>query len=261
MGYEQTYSRNPWQIIKKTAVNLYNHMTYTAVMSVLWLITMLPVGFIGLLFLTEVGNNPIGVLLQLVPIAALYGAFILGPVHCGLYYLAGEIIEDVARLGSLWEGLRQKYALAAKVYAIYSFILLFTIADFYIAFFFFSALSMKIIGIILFYMLLFLLMIGIYLPGFVVRQNNTVSKVFKKAVFVVLDNTILTLVMGAIYLLFPVLACFIKFLFPLLMFGYGGFLQFAGVRTFFGILDKYPDPVSPETNLPEEDGQEYLSDQ
>lgn len=260
MGYEQTFSRNPWQIIKKTAVELYNHMTYTAVMSVLWLITMIPVGFIAILFLTEVGNNPLGALLQLVPITLLYCAFILGPVHCGLYYLAGQIIEDVAQPGSLWKGLRQKYALAAKVYVIYSFILLFTIVDFYIAFFLFSALSMKIIGIILFYMLLFLLMMGIYLPGFIVRQDNTVIKVFKKAVLVVLDNTILTLVMGAIYLLFPVLACFIKFLLPLLMFGYGGFLQFAGVRTFFGILDKYPDPVNQETNLSEEDAREHLSD-
>ena len=258
MGYEQTFSRNPWQIIKKTAVDLYNHMTYTAVMSVLWLITMIPVGFIGILFLTET-ENPIGVLLQLVPIAVLYCAFILGPVHCGLYYLAGEIIEDVARPGSLWKGLRQKYALAAKVYAIYSFILLFTIVDFISLSFVLCAFHEDYRYHPL-YMQLFLLMIGIYLPGFIVRQDNTVSKVFKKAVFVVLDNTILTLVMGVIYLLFPVLACFIKFLLPLLMFGYGGFLQFAGVRTFFGILAKYPDPVSQETNLPEQDGQEHLPD-
>ena len=252
MSYEQTFSRNFLQIIKKTAADLYNHMSYTALISLLWLITMIPIGFVAIVALYEVGNNPIGVLIQLLIITVPFCAFILGPVHCALYYLAGQVIEDVAELKSVWKALRQNYALAAKIYAIYSFLLLFTVVDFYIAFFLFSSLFMKIIGIILFYMQLFLLAMGIYLPGFIMKQQNTMSKVLKKTLFVVMDNTMLTLLMGIAFLLFPVLMWYIKVLIPLLIFGYGGFLQFAGVRTFLGILEKYPDPVDQGTNLPDQ---------
>lgn len=256
MSYEQRFSRNFLQIIKKTAADLYNHMSYTALISLLWLITMIPIGFIVLFgLISEARNNPIGIfilLFQLLLITIPYCAFILGPVHCALYYLAGQVIEDAVELKSVWKVLRQNYALAAKTYAIYVFLLLFTVVDFYIAFFLFSSLFMKIIGIILFYMLLFLLAMGIYLPGFIMKQQNTMVKVWKKTLFVVMDNTMLTLLMGIAFLLFPVLMWYVKILIPLLIFGYGGFLQFAGVRTFLGILEKYPDPVDQGTNLPDQ---------
>lgn len=253
MSYEQTYSRSFVQIIKKTCADLYNHMSYTALISLILFFSAAPPAiFVWKLFEFELINQGqlgmwvvfflLSTMIFLVP----YGAFILGPIQCALYYLGGEILEDQARLRSLWDGLRRNYFLSVKVYAIYLVVVFATITDFYISFFLFQSIFLKIVGIFFLYIFIFLFMIGIYIPGFIVRQDNTVLKILKKAFLLTLDNLPLSLLLSAAYLFLCVLVIFFKPLVSLLMLAYGGFLQFSGLRTFLGLMEKYPDPAPVE---------------
>ena len=142
-----------------------------------------------------------------------------------------------------------------RVYAIYFGTLIFCLVDLLICFFTLNQFAIKIFGFLLFYLFLFLLFWGLYLPGFLVFQKNSLKKVFHKTFLVVLDNTLLTI--GAFLLLILIGLAFSKIT-PLLVFFYGSFVLVVMIHLFNGVLAKYPDPVAP---APEEgDGQEGFLD-
>src|SRR5690554_328572 len=254
MSYEPTYSRSFVEIIKKTCADLYNHMSYTALISLIWFFSAAPLAvFCWTLFQyqLQINQGQLGLWVVMFLLSAMiltvpYGAFILGPIQCALYYLGGEILEDRARLRSFLDGLRLNYFLAVKVYAIYLVVAFATITDFYISFFLFQSIFLKIVGVVFLYIFTFLFMLGTYIPGFIVLQENTALKVLKKAFLLTLDNLPLSLLMSATYLFLCVLGIFFPVLIPLLMLAYGAFLQFTGVRTFLGLMSKYPDPAPVE---------------
>lgn len=244
MAYEKSYSRNILEIIKKTFVSLYNHLGYTALISLIWFFVMVPFGSVlynAIKLHLEQRDNPLGLFLVLFVFLVPYSALLLGPVNCALFYLAGQIEDDMGELKDLWVGFRKHYVLAAKVYAVFAAIFLFTLVDFIISVFVIPSLFLKLIAIILFYIILFQLLLSVYLPGFIVLQDNTVKKVFKKSILLTLDNTPFTLLVGAIMLILGVLPMILPIALPLLVFAYGGFLQFFGIRVFLGLLAKYPE--------------------
>jgi len=153
-----------------------------------------------------------------------------------------QVINDEAELKGWWEGFWKHYWLAAKVYALYTGILLFCLVDLFICFFVLDPFFFKILGFILFYLFLFLVFAILYLPGFLVFQRNTVKKVMKKTLILFLDNTLLTI--GAFFIMILVGIAF-TLLTPLLLFFYGSCLQVLMIHLFHGVMAKYPDPVAP----------------
>jgi len=240
-----TKERNLFVIIKQTVVDIYNHLSYSMLISVLWSFVFIPFAgtiFNALLTALETQDHPLNLLFFLGIIGVPYAAFILGPVLTALYYQMNQVINKEAEFKGLWVGFRKHYWQAAGVYAIYTGVLLFCLFDLVICFFVLEQFTLKILGFFLFYLFLFLLVASLYLPGFIVFQRNTLKKVIKKTLILFMDNTLVTI--GAFLTLLLVGVAF-AFLAPLLLFFYGSFLQVLLIRLFHGVMAKYPDPVAP----------------
>ncbi|NLW56239.1 MAG: hypothetical protein GX050_06435 [Firmicutes bacterium] len=244
MAEKNTKKTNILFILKDAVIDLYNHIGYTMLISVLWFFTILPLGVfllntLRVYFANQ--DNPLGLLLFLLLLAVPYTAFIIGPVHTALFYQMSRVIENEAEFKGLWLGLRKFYWKSAGIYALYMITLLFTLVDILICFFIAEHILIKFVGFFLVYMFLFLLLAGTYLPGFIVLQDNTWKKVYKKTLLLTLDNTLATL---GIQLILLALGIGCTVVTPLVICFYGGFLQITGVRLFQGLMSKYPDPVS-----------------
>ncbi len=229
-------------ILKNAVIDLYNHIGYSMLISLIWFFSVLPLGmffFNSLRIYLETKDNPLSLLIFLLLFAVPYSAFILGPVHAALLYQMEDVIAYEAEIKGLWLGLRKFYRRAAVVYGLYMGAVIFTLVDLLICFFVVDNLLIKFIGFFLLYLLIFLLLTSLYLPSFIVFQDNNWKKVYKKTLLLTLDNTLYTILVHLILLVIGALSTVIA---PLLIFFYGSFLQIMGIRVFRGLLDKYPDP-------------------
>jgi hypothetical protein len=237
-------------ILKDAVIDLYNHIGYTMLISVLWFFTTLFPLMCALDLMYKVyqtsGEAPYGLFFLLLLCAVPYGALIVGPVHTALLYQMSQVIANEAEFKGLWLGLRKFYWKSVGIYALYMLTLLFTLFDVFICFFLAEHIFIKFIGFFLLYLFLFLLLASIYLPGFIVFQNNTWKKVYKKTIVLTLDNTLTTL---GIQLILLALGIGCTVVTPLLIFFYGGYLQITGVRLFHGLMRKYPDPVAADATM------------
>ncbi|HEY8391679.1 MAG TPA: DUF624 domain-containing protein [Capillibacterium sp.] len=242
--------RNLFLILKQSAIDIYNHLGYSLLISVLWcMVVLLPLLLIinpMLQMFLEDTKYPLSLLINLAAFGVPYAAFILGPVHTALFYQMNEVLMNEARFRGFWEGFRKHYWLAARVYALYAGMLIFCFVDLMICFFTLQEFGLKILGCFLIYLFLFLLFWSLYLPGFLVLQKNTLKKVFRKTFLVVLDNIFLTI--GAFLLLVLIGLAFYKII-PLLIFFYGSYVLVVMIHLFNGVLAKYPDPA---VSTPEE---------
>lgn len=248
MSYKKTtYSRNLLVILKESLVGMYNNLGYTLLSSLIWVLVTLPFAvFLMTTLQVELeSENPFGLLFMFACVLLPYGALILGPVNSTLFYLINQASEGWAGLRDLWVGLRTYYRRAAGIYALYFALLLFLLLDIIICFFILTPLFAKVIGIILFYLLIFLLLASVYFSPLIVLQDNNWKKVLKKAFLLTLDNGPFTLFAGIIILAVGIL---FSFFLPLLIFAYGGFLQFYRLKIFYGVMEKYEDNVPAETN-------------
>jgi len=241
--------RNLFLILKRVVIDLYNHLGYSLLISVLWFLPFFPFAvFIhqALRTFLEDTDLPLGLLLFLVAFGLPYVAFILGPVHTALFYQMDKVLNNDAEFKGFWEGLRKHYWLAVRVYALYGGMLIFCLVDLMICFFTLNVFGMKLLGFFLLYLFLFLLFWLLYLPGFIVFQKNSLKKVFQKTFLLVLDNILPTI--GAFLLLVLIGLGFSK-VFPLLVFFYGSCVLLVMIHLFQGVLAKYPDPA---VSVPEE---------
>lgn len=248
---EPSYSCNLFIVLKDTVVDAYNHIGYLLFSSVLWLLVVVPFGtFVLATFQVEqeMGENLFSIFFSLPFIAVLifYIALIIAPVNSALLSQAYKVSEGWGSLRGFWTGLRQNYLQTAKVYLLYGIALYLLMLDIIICFFHLTPFFTKIIGVVLLYLLLFLVLAGFHLPSLIVLQENSVKKVFKKAFLLVLANGPLTLLAVIILLLIGLL---FSFLLPLLVMAYGGILQFFTLRVFLGLLEKYEakSTVRPES--------------
>ena len=171
--------RNLFFILKRTVVDIYNHLGYSMLISILWCLVFIPFAHTivrALLSALETQDHPLSLLLFLLVIGVPYAAFILGPVQTALYYQMNQVINDEAELKGLWK-VSKHYWLAARfmrstrhpffAWLIYSSV--FVLDPFFLR------------SWVLFCFIFFLLVFAIlYLPGFLVFQRNTVKKVMKK---------------------------------------------------------------------------------
>lgn len=236
--------RNLFALLKQTVSDIYNHLGYSMLVSVIWFFVTVPFFVIILNILLgslEAQDHPLALLLFLLVIGVPYTALILGPVHTALFYQMNQVINNQAEFKGLWEGLRQHYWLAVRVYALFTGLLQFCLVDLIICFYVLDRFSLKIFGFVLFYLFLFFLISTLYLPGFIVLQNNTFKKVLKKTLILCLDNPLLTIGAFLILIVVGVVATLIT---PLLLLFYGSCLQVMMLHLFNGVMAKYPDPVA-----------------
>ena len=159
--------RNILLILKNTVIDLYNHIGYSMLISIIWFFSVLHLGMFfynSLRIYLENRDNPLSLLLFLLVFAVPYSAFILGPVHVALLYQMDYVIEYEAEIKGLWLGFRKFYRRAAVVYGIYMGAVIFTLVDLLICFFVVDNLFIKFIGFFLLYLLIFLLLTSLYLP-------------------------------------------------------------------------------------------------
>lgn len=237
--------RSLFFILKQTVVDIYHHLGYSMLVSVIWFIVFFPFAvtlFNVLLNALETQEHPLNLFLFLGMLGVPYAAFILGPVQTALYSQMDQVIDNEAEFKGLWTGFRKHYWSAAGVYALYTGVLLFCLVDLVICFFVLNQFALKILGFFLFYLFLFLVFATLYLPGFLVFQRNTVKKVIKKTLIIFLDNTLLTI---GVFLILILVGIAFTLITPLLLLFYGSFLQVLMIHLFHGVMAKYPDPVAP----------------
>lgn len=251
MAVENKNKPNILLILKDAVIDLYNHIGYSMVISVLWFFTIIPLGVFLFnsirVYLTN-RDNPLGLLFFLLLFAVPYTALIIGPVHAALLHQMSHVIENEAEFKGLWLGLRKFYWKSSGIYALYMIALIFTLVDMLICFYVLDHVLIKFMGFFLLYLFLFLLLASIYLPSFIVLQENTWKKVYKKTLLLTLDNTLNTI---GIQLILLVLCIGCTVITPLLIFFYGSFLQIAGIKLFYGLMSKYPDPLPLDDSTPE----------
>ncbi|HBR29475.1 MAG TPA: hypothetical protein DD789_08570 [Firmicutes bacterium] len=150
-----------------------------------------------------------------------------------------QVVDNDAEFKGFWTGLRKHYWLSARVYGLYGGMLIFCLVDLLICLLALDHFALKILGIFLFYLFCFLLLTTLYLPGFIVLQENTMKKVIKKAAILTLDNVLITI---GVFVLFVLVGIGFLLITPLMIFIYGSFVQVVMIHLFRGLLDKYPDP-------------------
>lgn len=251
MSYKKTATfRNMFVLLKETFVEMYNNLGYTLLSSFLWVLVTMP--FATFLFTTlqvELERKSLfGLFLMFAIVLLPYGALVLGPVNSGLFYLINQVAEGWAGLRDLWAGLRKYYRRTAGVYGVYFALLLFLFLDMLVCFFFLTPLFFKIIGIILFYLIIFLLLSNTYILPLIILQENNWKKVFKKAFLLTLDNGPFTLLAGIVTLLPLVLGAFLYFLLPVLVLTYGAFLHFYRLKIFYGVMAKYEEYIGADNS-------------
>lgn len=237
--------RNLFVIVKRAVIDIYNHLGYSLLVSLLWFLVCIPVTFILfeiLLIGLEQQDNPLFLLFFILLFGVPYCAFILGPVQTALFYQMNQVIDNDAEFKGFWTGLRKHYWLSARVYGLYGGMLIFCLIDLLICLLAVDHFALKIFGIFLFYVLCFLLLAALYLPGFIVFQDNTLKKVFKKAWILTLDNILISI---GVLLLLVLVGVGFNYILPLLIFFYGSLVQVVMIHLFRGLMNKYPDPVEP----------------
>ncbi len=241
MTLEKKDKRNIILIFKDAFIDLYNHIGYSMLISALWFFSFIPFGvflYNSVHVYLENRDNPLNLLFFLLVFSIPYAAFILGPVQSGLLYQMNQVIENDAELKGLWIGFRKFYRRSAAVYGLYIGALIFTLVDVIICFFVLDNILIKFIGFILLYLFIFLLLASIYLPNFIVFQENTWKRVYKKTFLLTLDNTLHTI---GVQLILFVIGLGFTVITPLVIFFYGSLLQVVGIRLFQGLMAKYPD--------------------
>ena len=163
------------------------------------------------------------------------GPLLAAPANAAMIYVTSRVGEGEARLRDFFLGFGRFFARSAAVYA--SFLLVAAILVFNLV----AAAQMRVwlgkISLVLSgYALLLLLLLSIHFFPLIVLQQNSIWKVWRKALLLTLDNGLLTLVFALISALLWVvsgLACFILSLF------YPAVLSQASTRLFTALLDKY----------------------
>jgi uncharacterized membrane protein YesL len=245
--------RNIFLILKNAVIDLYNHIGYSMLISIIWFISVLPLGMLfynSFIVYLKTRDNPFNLLIFLLLFGVPYSAFIFGPVQAALVYQMDHVIVYEAEIKGLWLGFRKFYWRAAAVYGLYMGAVIFVLIDLLICFVVVDNLFIKFIGFFLLYLLIFLLLTSFYLPSFIVFQDNNWKKVFKKTLLLTLDNTLYTILVQLVLLVIGVLCTIIA---PLLFLFYGGFLQVMGIRVFWGLLEKYPDPPASQVDYQSEE--------
>ena len=235
--------RNIFLILKRSVIDIYNHLGYSLLVSFIWFLVFIPIAailFNMLMVNLEQQDNPLILLFLLLIFGVPYCAFIFGPVQTALFYQMDQVIDNEAEFKGLWTGLRKHYWLSVRVYGLYGGMLIFCLVDLLICLLAVDHFGLKILGIFLFYLFCFLLLIALYLPGFLVLQENTVKKIFKKALILTLDNVLITI---GVFLLLGLIGVGFTLITPLLIFFYGGLIQVVMIYLFRGVMAKYPDPV------------------
>lgn len=246
---------NTWELFQKTAKNLYEHFTMTIGISALWfagfvLVVLAVVS--GLMMAPTQQTNPftnymIAFAYALIA-GTLIGGVVCGPLNCGLQYFAHKTQNNEARMRELIQGIRFRFGLAVKVYAIFFFALIFLLGDIYIAFIINNTV-LKLAGVTAAYFAVFLFIMNFYIPGLIVfQENNTVAKIFRKAYLLTLDNALtnilagitLLLVMG-IFLLLPFWVPYLMFLIISFVMFFGGFLLFYQSNLYHAVMARYDD--------------------
>ena len=234
--------RNIFLVLKQSVIDIYNHLGYSLLVSVLWFLVSIPITFIFfdmLMVSLEQQDNPITLLFLFLLFGVPYSALILGPVQTALFHQMNQVVDNDAEFKGFWTGLRKHYWLSARVYGLYGGMLIFCLVDLLICLLALDHFALKILGIFLFYLFCFLLLTTLYLPGFIVLQENTMKKVIKKAAILTLDNVLITI---GVFVLFVLVGIGFLLITPLMIFIYGSFVQVVMIHLFRGLLDKYPDP-------------------
>ena len=236
--------RNVFLIFKQAVIDIYNHIGYSLLISVLWFLFFIPFAlliFNGLLVYLERLDNPMNLLVFLFSLGVPYYAFILGPAQTALFYQMNQVIANDAEIKGLWTGLRKHYWLSVRVYGLYGGMFIFCLVDLLICLLALDHFALKALGIVLFYLFCLLMLAALYLPGFLVLQQNTTKNVFKKTLILMLDNILITI---SAFLLLLLIGVGFTLITPLLIFFYGSCLQVVMIHLFRVVMAKYPDPVS-----------------
>ena len=189
-------------VLLQSLQTVYGRITLSLFQSLLWVIVgflfvaTLPwsglIGVEGKELAQQLPNLFMGFLLGALPV----GALLLGPLSCSLVSFSRQM-EDTSNISLLWQGFRRHYSLAVRVYALYYFLVFFLVIDL-IAIVTQPNRLFTVIGVVIAYSLALLLFMGLYIPGLIVFQGNTVIKVFKKALLLTMDNPLLTMIVGII---------------------------------------------------------------
>lgn len=241
--------------------NCYDHVAYTVTIGTLWsLSTIIMVGAVIVLSaLAPLTGGHYGTdlatifpfMITVMVASVVTGSLIWGPLSCVLIHLAYKIQDGTANIRELWQGTRNCYGLASRVYALFFAGAVFLGVDIMVAFSF-NNLMMKIAGISAMYFLIFLILMGFYIPGLIAfQENNTVPKIFRKAYLLTLDNGLLNLAVGVILTALTAIMVFLPVFYkPLgilapfcviyfLMFG--GFLHFILSNLYHKVITRYDD--------------------
>jgi hypothetical protein len=235
--------RNIFLLVKRSVIDIYNHLGYSLLVSFLWFLVFIPVGVIAfniLITSLEQQDHPLFLLFFFLLFGVPYCAFILGPAQTALFYQMNQVIDNDAEFKGFWIGLRKHYWLSARVYGLYGGMLIFCLIDLLICLLAVDHFVLKIFGIFLFYLFCFLLLSALYLPGFIVCQDNTLKKVLKKAALLTLDNVLISI---GVFLIFLLVGVGFTLITPLLIFFYGSIVQVVMIHLFRVLMDKYPVPA------------------
>ena len=242
---------------------IYRHVAFSTVQGIIWF-------FAFLLMVLSIPWSRIGnlgnpdqiwesfpfIIASLIYVSLPIGALIWGPISCAMVRLAPEIDEPES-LPILWRGFRENFWSAVKVYGVYFFLLFFLIVDL-LAIIVHPSLFMVLISPLIIYSLLLLILMGMYIPGLIVFQKNTVTKVFRKAFLLVMDNAVVTIA-SVFCLAFPAVLLAVALLLnsvasgflvmlgrvmmiltlPFFMFFYGTFIHYLISSLFQDVLSRY----------------------
>lgn len=242
---------------------LYGHVLLSLLLSFLWF-TGAFLFTAGLPWSKLVGSSAqqlgallpqlfLGFLLTALPVGALFW----GPLSCGLVSFIHQM-EETTKPAKIWHGFRQNFLLAFRVYALYFFLIFFLVIDL-VAIASRPNAAMMIMGAVILYSLILLYLMGLYIPGLVAFQKNTVVKVMKKAFLLTMDNPMVTLIIG-FFLIFPALlltwsvlaavtAGFLGMIGRIMLMislaffigFYGAFIHYALERLFCEVIQRYDD--------------------
>ncbi len=208
-----------WSILKQSLRMSYDYIGMVLAMSSIWAFT----AFLPLIVVSALAEriaNPL-----VVAVSLLLTVVTFGPATAAVHGVIGEIVqgEDV-RVWDFWKFWRRFFGRGLAITLINILLFAIIITDIYFGLVTTNMIFRLLIGLWV-YFLVFLMMVNNYTFPFLVRQKIGAIAAFKKSALLVLDNLVVTLVIGLFLALFTILNVVIAAGLILLLAGVTAFVQ------------------------------------
>lgn len=231
------------RVVKEVVKELYQSMGYSMILSIIWSVAAMPpiilffanLGFFVQTFgETETFQSAASMFIVSLVMISLWNGLVTGPVTTALFGMNQERKTDYIGIKTFFRFFKTCYGVSCRVHLLFSLGLTVMVVNFFIAMAE-PGLFFRVAGLFSLYVMFFVGLMAIYFQPLIYYKHN-VTNVFRKAFLLLVDNFVLTFLLGLVIGIMWMIS--IPTVIILLLI-FGGFYIYLADQSFEIISEKY----------------------